>query len=755
MKEELNNEQLDNSKTDSNPENIIASYADRIDITQMKTTPLHSILSDISSGVWKDKVEAIREETDDKKRKSLKNATLGYFNIGTFKDDKRENKNLISTRFMIFDFDHLLGKPETMKEKLKRNKKVYAAFISPSGDGLKVICRLERPVTDHQEYKGIYSHWANEFSSAMNHTADKTCDAARACYFSYDPDIYINEGAEPLQVIEISGYSETPMKTKKKVKNAKREELLNTFKGADIGNRNSSLIQVVGLLIETGLDKDFIKAILDLWNRALAEPLSEEEVNTTVDNALERYRCAVGDFWTFNEKNEPMIDILKLYEFQEKEGFGKTYMDIYPIFIKIKDNVIKEVSIPMIKDFVIAYVENKKSLSAPHRRALKTRLIRGANDYFGEKKLENLKTITFSTKKDTKDKAWIYYRNGIVIVDKEEGISFHGYDILDGPIWESQIIKRDYKWTEKKSDFDTFLMNASGKSVERYDSLRSGIGYLLHNFKDPSEGKAVVLLDEKISENPNGRSGKSLLGKGLSYMRNTVRIDGKNFKFGGEFALQQVERDTKLIDFNDVRKGFDFESLFSILTDSIDVEKKNHQKFTIPFEDSAKVLISTNYTIQGQGESFEARLFELELSDYYNVRHTPKDDFDKLFFTEWNYEDWSAFDNFMLGCLEFYLKTGLIKAEEINLNKRKLIEGTSWEFVQFMEAKKIETCGERNKDDFYNEFEFQYDGLGIKKNKFTKWLRHYGEYLGVEYSERNSNGKVLFAYKTVEKCNKQ
>lgn len=63
----------------------------------------------------------------------------------------------------------------------------------------------------------------------------------------------------------------------------------------------------------------------------------------------------------------------------------------------------------------------------------------------------------------------------------------------------------------------------------RYLSLMAAIGYLLHQYKDPANPKIIVLIDQIIGEEEthNGGTGKSLLFKALSYMRNMVELSGK------------------------------------------------------------------------------------------------------------------------------------------------------------------------------------------------------------------------------------
>ena len=66
------------------------------------------------------------------------------------------------------------------------------------------------------------------------------------------------------------------------------------------------------------------------------------------------------------------------------------------------------------------------------------------------------------------------------------------------------------------------------------------------------------------------------------------------------------------------------------------------------------------------------RRWELELSQYYNSKKTPLDEFDKLLFDDWDKEEWLRFDNYMLSCLQKYIKNGFTKAEFKNLTISKI-----------------------------------------------------------------------------------
>jgi hypothetical protein len=51
-----------------------------------------------------------------------------------------------------------------------------------------------------------------------------------------------------------------------------------------------------------------------------------------------------------------------------------------------------------------------------------------------------------------------------------------------------------------------------------------------------------------------------------------VTIDGKGFSFQKAFTYQRVSADTQIMTFQDIEKNFNFEKLFSVVTDGITVE---------------------------------------------------------------------------------------------------------------------------------------------------------------------------------------
>ena len=751
---------VENNNNYRKAKDVNVSYANKVFYTNLKIATLEWVFTNIKSDVWKERIEKVRAEKDNDARKKLKSDTLMYFNIGTFKDNKRSNANFLSSEFMIFDFDHVEGDIILKKNSFKENKNVYAVFISPSGDGLKVITRLDSVINSSSQYSRIYKHYAKVFGATVGEKADKTSDASRPCFISHDPDLYVNENAEPLNTnLGEVYYEEDPhIQTPAPTGPLSEEQIVvsdnvNLWEGVSVGQRTNRRGQLIGILLNKGVSQKITTDILLMYNDRCTPPEDKKKIVSEVADYYKRYAKVESEFWEIKTNNNgdkyAFIKDIKLFNTVESAGFGKIYKDKSNYIIKVENKIMDTATIPQIKDFLRAIVEGRR-YSEANKNLILEKLVFHTGGILSDSSMEYLKTYDSLVKRDSKDKANLYYRNCFVQVDKTRGAEVKEYSQLDGIIWKSQILQRDFKLLnsgEKKSDFEIFLRNVMRGDLERFNAIKSAIGYLVHDYKNPVECKAVVLNDEKISDNPNGRTGKSIIGKAIQKMRKSARIDGKNFKFD-RFCFQMVELDTKVMDFNDVTKNFDFEKLFSIVTDELNVEKKNLPSFSLSFDESPKILISTNFTLKGEGASYRARMFELEFSDFYNDKHTPLNDFGKTFFDEWDEQEWLLFDNFMIHCVQFYLQNGLVETDKINLNKRKIINNTNPSFVSFMEAHTEIINIRTSKHDFYLKFQRENDDFdNLKKNTFTKWLKSYAAFASLEYIEEKSNSSQYFTLK--------
>jgi hypothetical protein len=471
----------------------------------------------------------------------------------------------------------------------------------------------------------------------------------------------------------------------------------------------------------------------------------EEDVYNEIKEVSE-----AEDFWFINEKNKISINPLKYKFFLERNGFKKHFPNESdkPQFVFIQSNKVKLTSVSKIKDFVLDYLMERKELDVWNYCANYQML-------FSEQYLLMLESIDLMMLKDTRKTSYIAFKNGILEVSDTD-VKLVDYIDVKGYIWESHILNRDYVFCDNfENDYQKFISNISGG--EPYP-IECTIGYLLSSYKNRSNNKAVILNDEIISDNPEGGTGKGLFVQGLSQIRNTSIIDGKQFDGKKSFAYQTVSLDTKILVFDDVKKNFDFEDKFSIVTEGLTLERKNKDAVKLNVHDSPKIVMSTNYAIKGEGNSHNRRRHEIEIAQYYGKDLTPDEEFGKQLFDEWELDEFQRFDNYMVHCLQMYLKSGLVKQNAKNIKLRKFIAETNMDFYEWITDIENFPINVRNdKSQYFNAFindNKDYDKW-LKRNRFNIWVQKYANYMGYRFEQGNSNGLKWFGLfeKNVENTN--
>jgi putative DNA primase/helicase len=114
---------------------------------------------------------------------------------GSFRERSVE-KLLEHSGLLCADLDELGNRLPDVREKLLSSPHVWALFSSPTGDGLKCVCRVAADVTKHRgSFRAVEKH-VHELCGIQ---IDKSCsDVARLCFLSHDPDAYLNEQAVEL-----------------------------------------------------------------------------------------------------------------------------------------------------------------------------------------------------------------------------------------------------------------------------------------------------------------------------------------------------------------------------------------------------------------------------------------------------------------------------------------------------------------------------------------------------------------------------
>jgi len=147
----------------------------------------------------------ILKNLDEKAYKKRK-TQLPYFVCSTFHPLIRKTAHFAAAYHMVVDIDHCGREQiavEVLKSELAADPEVRGVFISPGGDGLKVIFDFDERITDPGIYAILYKNYLLQFANkyAIENVVDfVTHDVTRACFFSVDRAAWINPNPIPLKV---------------------------------------------------------------------------------------------------------------------------------------------------------------------------------------------------------------------------------------------------------------------------------------------------------------------------------------------------------------------------------------------------------------------------------------------------------------------------------------------------------------------------------------------------------------------------
>jgi hypothetical protein len=454
-------------------------------------------------------------------------------------------------------------------------------------------------------------------------------------------------------------------------------------------------------------------------------------------------------FWHYDKNSHLKISHTEILELLNKMGFRvielNTVNNRIKKLIKIIRNIAREVDISDMRRELICYIDSlpEKLGTNVYRAEVKEVFLRGIQQYLNDAKLSALEYIEPRFIRDEKDKMFFPFKNGIVVVDRI-GVKLINYADFDGLVWEDSIIKHNIRLLDmnldilKDGDFYKFtqyiVSNPQSYSFDpqkprpkpdysRWMALRNCIGYLLHNYKHPANMKAIILSETSLDDNPQGRSGKGLIHQAISKLRKSIVIDGKVINERSPFFLQQMSVGVDVIFLDDLQKNFNFETLFSMISEGVAFEQKNQGRIHLSPEESPKFTLATNFALRNTDSgSAKARMYQMELYTFFSNERTPYDVFGHYFFTDWDIEQWNLFYNFMFYCSYEYIgmELKIFEYESTTIAEKELIFNTSAEFIEFMD------------DYFGDRFEHFPDGFqcsvnsiseGFNRNKPIKYVK--------------------------------
>jgi len=451
------------------------------------------ILERIKDGSSKELVKRIRAEKNKSERNDIKKNLPAICFSGTF--NKRNDSSIIEHSGLIcLDFDGYTKQKDLLqdKEAISKDKYTYSVFISPSGNGLKVLVKIPQDVDNHVNYfNSLEKHYNSEYF-------DKTCkNLSRVCYESYDPLIFVNKNSSVWDTIEEKEYKEyvahrdaptIPITDENKVVDILVKWWTKKYPMIE-GQRNQNVYVLAMAFNDYGINKSLAGYVLNQFENA---DFTLEEISRTIDSAYRntqnfgtkyyedeeainnikqslrrgvskkevRHQLEESDldgatidsvmnrieddeskkvFWSKNDKGTIKIVHILFKDFLEDNGFykycpegSKNY-----VFVKVTNNLIDHTSEKEIKDFILNHVIDLDDMAIYNYFADQTRLFR-------EEFLTLLSTIDIYFIEDTKDTAYLYYKNCAVRVTKDE-ITPIDYLDLGGYVWKDHVIDRVFK----------------------------------------------------------------------------------------------------------------------------------------------------------------------------------------------------------------------------------------------------------------------------------------------------------------------
>lgn len=167
------------------------------------------VLNDIKTGKYINVITYLRKSLAESKMEAYERAkkSLPAFTpSASFKGGRKLEFVTAYTQIVVLDIDKLTKEQLTnAKALVQETPYTYSAFISPSGNGLKIFVRVNSSQENHKEAFITLQKFYEEFLLLPIDKSGK--DVTRLCFVSYDTDLYFNENALVYPVISTEDLS--------------------------------------------------------------------------------------------------------------------------------------------------------------------------------------------------------------------------------------------------------------------------------------------------------------------------------------------------------------------------------------------------------------------------------------------------------------------------------------------------------------------------------------------------------------------
>jgi len=365
-----------------------------------------------------------------------------------------------------------------------------------------------------------------------------------------------------------------------------------------------------------------------------------------------------------------------------------------------------------LSDFVRQHIEE-----APDSAAYRM-LVRKDASMFGNSILRHLPYLEQDILRHDAKSSYLCFQNGVMTIT-ESSAELKRNDAVSGLVWKHQIKDYDFKLLHNKEveqcqffrflnlavngndakallelprDENKFLLDdddirgtVAGK---RLAGMLTALGYCLYRWKDPRVVKMVLGVDRALQRDDlevNGDTGKGLVGQSIGKVRNQFYAPGRTIDIRSLAAFSSLSRLHKHVWIPDLERSFPMHLFLNNLTEGWTVKELYKNELVLPFSESPKVWMDTNYTLRGSGNAFDRSIYVVEFAKYFCKTHTPWHEFGMMLYDDWDEQKWMWFLNVCTLATQRYMRWGLFEVPTNSHTQRKLSDDIPESATDFFE----------------------------------------------------------------------
>ena len=174
---------------------MITVFKNFNEVVEHKSIPV--ILDEIRTGKYKPGIIYLRKSLTENKTEAYnkaKKSLPAFTPSGKFIGGRKLEFLADYSSCIILDIDKLTSSElQNAKNLAAQSEFTYACFISPSGNGLKILVKIDTPKTEHKEtFLKVQAHYENILKLEIDKSGK---DVTRLCFYSWDENLYLNENA--------------------------------------------------------------------------------------------------------------------------------------------------------------------------------------------------------------------------------------------------------------------------------------------------------------------------------------------------------------------------------------------------------------------------------------------------------------------------------------------------------------------------------------------------------------------------------